>query len=84
MATIFLAVAALMVVLSAGMAFAASPIIGTNGDEQLKGTNRAEEIRSLAGEDEIIDGLGRRCTNNRLKGAFFVQPEFMHKNAAGT
>lgn len=57
-ATIFMAAVALMVILSAGVALAASPIIGTDRDEQLIGTNKAEEIRGLGGEDEITDGLG--------------------------
>ncbi len=55
-----LAVGALLVVVSAGVAWAASPVLtGTNGDDQLKGTNKAEEIRGLRGEDEIVDGLGK-------------------------
>jgi len=58
-ATIFLPVAALMVVLSAGAAVAGSPIIGTSGDDQIKGTHKAEEIRGLGGEDEVVDGLGK-------------------------
>ncbi len=50
----------LMVMLSAGAALAASPVLtGTNGDDQLKGTKKAEEIRGLRGEDEIVDGLGK-------------------------
>jgi Ca2+-binding RTX toxin-like protein len=49
----------LMVALSAGAALAASPlsITGTNGDDQIKGTKKAEEIRGLGGDDEIVDGL---------------------------
>ena len=48
-----------MVVLSAGAALAASPpIIGTNGDDRIKGTSRAEEISGLKGNDEITEGLG--------------------------
>jgi Ca2+-binding RTX toxin-like protein len=58
-ATIFLTVVALMVVLSAGVAVAASPIIGTDSGEQIKGTRHAEEIRGLGGDDEITDGLGK-------------------------
>jgi Ca2+-binding RTX toxin-like protein len=59
-ATIFLAVAALMVVLfSAGVALAASPIVGTDSGEQIKGTRHSEEIRGLGGADEITDGLNR-------------------------
>ncbi len=55
-----LAVGVLMVMLSAGAAFGASPVLtGTNGDDQLKGTKKAEEIRGLRGEDEIVDGLGK-------------------------
>jgi hypothetical protein len=55
----FLAVAALMVVLfSAGVALAASPIVGTDSGEQIKGTRHSEEIRGLGGADEITDGLG--------------------------
>jgi Ca2+-binding RTX toxin-like protein len=55
-----LAVGVLMVMLSAGAAFAASPVLtGTNGDDQLKGTGKGEEIRGLRGEDEIVDGLGK-------------------------
>jgi len=48
--TIFLVVA-LMVVLSAGAALAASPIIGTDSGEQIMGTKKAEEIRGLGGRD---------------------------------
>lgn len=58
-ATIFLAVAALMVILSAGVALAASPIVGTDSGEQIKGTRHDEEIRGLGGSDEITDGLGK-------------------------
>jgi Ca2+-binding RTX toxin-like protein len=58
-ATIFTAVVALMVLLSAGAVLAASPIIGTERSEQIIGTRDAEKIRGLGGEDEIIDGLGR-------------------------
>jgi hypothetical protein len=55
-----LAVGVLMLMLSAGAAFGAIPVLtGTNGDDQLKGTNKAEEIRGLRGEDEIVDGLGK-------------------------
>ncbi len=55
-----LAVGVLMVMLTAGAAFGAVPVLtGTNGDDQLKGTNKAEEIRGLRGEDEIVDGLGK-------------------------
>jgi RTX calcium-binding nonapeptide repeat (4 copies) len=57
-ATIFLALAALMVVLSAGVALAASPIVGTDSGEQIKGTRHSEEIKGLGGADEITDGLG--------------------------
>jgi Ca2+-binding RTX toxin-like protein len=57
-ATIFLALAALMVWLSAGVALAASPIVGTDSGEQIKGTRHSEEIRGLGGADEITDGLG--------------------------
>jgi Ca2+-binding RTX toxin-like protein len=58
--TKMLAVGVLIVILSAGAAFAASPVLtGTNGDDQLKGTRHAEEIRGLRGEDEIVDGLGK-------------------------
>ena len=54
-----LAMVCLMVVLSAGVALAASPlIIGTNGDDRIKGTSRAEEISGLKGDDEIVDGRG--------------------------
>ena len=49
----------LMVVLSAGVALGASSLItGTNGDDRIKGTSRAEEISALRGDDEIVDGLG--------------------------
>ena len=50
----------LMVLLSAGVALAASSasITGTNGDDQIKGTSKAEEISGLKGDDEITDGLG--------------------------
>ena len=56
----FLAVVALMVLLSAGVAVAASsPIIfGTEKGEQIKGTRHSEEIRGLGGADEITDGFG--------------------------
>jgi len=55
-----LVVGVLMVMLTAGAAFGAVPVLtGTNGDDQLKGTNKAEEIRGLGGEDEIVDGLGK-------------------------
>jgi Ca2+-binding RTX toxin-like protein len=57
-ATIFLALAALMVVLFAGVALAASPIVGTDSGEQIKGTRHSEEIKGLGGADEITDGLG--------------------------
>ena len=49
----------LMVVLAAGAALAASPLItGTNGDDRIKGTSSVEEISGLKGDDEIVDGLG--------------------------
>jgi Ca2+-binding RTX toxin-like protein len=49
----------LLVLLSAGTALAASPlIVGTNSGEQINGTSNAEEIRGLEGSDEISDGLG--------------------------
>ncbi len=45
-----MAVGMLMLMLSAGAAFGAIPVLtGTNGDDQLKGTNKAEEIRGLGG-----------------------------------
>lgn len=54
-----LAMVCLMVVLSAGVALAASSLItGTNGDDRIKGTSKAEEISGLNGDDEIVDGLG--------------------------
>lgn len=54
-----LAMVCLMVVLSAGAALAVSPLItGTNGDDRIKGTSRAEEISGLKGDDEIVDGFG--------------------------
>jgi hypothetical protein len=57
-ATIFLAVVvSLVVLLSAGVALAASPIVGTEKGEQIKGTRHSEEIRGLGGADEITDGL---------------------------
>src|SRR5215212_518953 len=50
----------LVVLLSAGTALAALPlIIGTNSGEQITGTKNAEEIRGLGGSDEITDGLSR-------------------------
>jgi aryl-alcohol dehydrogenase-like predicted oxidoreductase len=58
-ATIFMAAVALMVLLSAGAVLAASPIIGTDRDEQIRGTRHAEEIRHLGGDEEIVDGLGK-------------------------
>ena len=49
----------LLVLLSAGTALAALPlIVGTNSGEQINGTKNAEEIRGLEGSDEISDGLG--------------------------
>jgi Ca2+-binding RTX toxin-like protein len=49
----------LLVLLSAGTALAALPlIVGTNSGEQINGTSNAEEIRGLEGSDEISDGLG--------------------------
>jgi len=56
----FLAVAFLMIALSAGAALAASPlgITGTDAAEQIKGTRNSEEIHGLKGEAEITDGLG--------------------------
>src|ERR671918_3137198 len=49
----------LVVLLSAGTALAALPlIVGTNSGEQINGTSIAEEIRGLEGSDEISDGLG--------------------------
>src|SRR5215218_10054699 len=49
----------LVVLLSAGTALAALPlIVGTNSGEQINGTSNAEEIRGLEGSDEISDGLG--------------------------
>jgi len=51
----------LMVVLSAGVALATSPLVitGTDAGEQIRGTKNAEEIRGLGGSDEITDGLGK-------------------------
>jgi len=50
----------LVVLLSAGPALAALPlIVGTNVGEQITGTKNAEEIRGLGGSDEISDGLSR-------------------------
>ncbi len=56
-----LVVAALMMVLSAGVALASSPLVitGTEAGEQIKGTKAAETIDGLGGSDEITDGLGR-------------------------
>jgi len=49
----------LVVLLSAGTALAALPLIeGTNSGEQINGTSKAEEIHGLEGSDEISDGLG--------------------------
>jgi Ca2+-binding RTX toxin-like protein len=49
----------LVVLLCAGTALAALPLIeGTNSGEQINGTSNAEEIRGLEGSDEISDGLG--------------------------
>jgi len=55
-----LVVAALMMVLSAGVALAASPLVitGTEAGEQIKGTKASETIYGLGGSDEITDGLG--------------------------
>src|SRR5215207_9498196 len=58
-ATIFMAVTAMAVFLSAGASLAASPIIGTDSGEQIKGTRHSEVIRGLGGDDEISDGLGK-------------------------
>ena len=50
----------LVVLLSAGPALAALPlIVGTNSGEQINGTKNAEEIRGLGGSGEISDGLSR-------------------------
>ena len=50
----------LVVLLSAGTALAALPlIVGTSSGEQINGTKNAEEIRGLGGSDEITDGLSR-------------------------
>jgi Ca2+-binding RTX toxin-like protein len=50
----------LVVLLSAGTALGALPlIVGTSSGEQIKGTKNAEEIRGLGGSDEITDGLSR-------------------------
>src|SRR5215217_3181982 len=49
----------LVVLLCAGTALAALPlIVGTNSGEQITGTRNAEQIRGLEGSDEISDGLG--------------------------
>ena len=49
----------LVILLSAGPALAALPlIVGTNAGERISGTKNAEEIRALGGSDEITDGLG--------------------------
>ena len=49
----------LVILLSAGPALAALPlIVGTNAGERITGTKNAEEIRALGGSDEITDGLG--------------------------
>jgi hypothetical protein len=48
----------LVVLLSAGPALAALPlIVGTNVAERITGTKNAEEIRGLGGPDEISAGL---------------------------
>ena len=50
----------LVVLLAAGPALAALPlIVGTHHAEQLKGSKDAEEIRGLGGADEIVDGRGK-------------------------
>jgi Ca2+-binding RTX toxin-like protein len=55
-----LAVATLMVIFSASAYLAALPVLtGTNGDDRLKGTKKAEEIRGLRGDDELLDGLNK-------------------------
>jgi len=50
----------LIVVLSTGVALAASPLVitGTDSAEQIKGTRNADVIYGLGGADEITDGLG--------------------------
>src|SRR5215212_113397 len=49
----------LVILLSAGPALAALPlIVGTNAGERIIGTKNAEEIRALGGSDEITDGFG--------------------------
>src|SRR5829696_6944436 len=55
-----LVVAALMVVLLADAALAASPLVvrGTDHAEQIKGTEQDEAIYGLGGAGEITDGLG--------------------------
>jgi Ca2+-binding RTX toxin-like protein len=55
-----LILAALIMVLSAGAALAASTLVitGTASGERIKGTEVAETIYGLGGSDEITDGLG--------------------------
>jgi Ca2+-binding RTX toxin-like protein len=71
----FVAVAALMVVLWAGVVVsrisvtdsaeqikgtdATKHIEGTDSGEQITGTRHSEEIHGLGGDDEITDGLGK-------------------------
>ena len=49
----------LVVLLSAGPALAALPlIVGTDAGKRITGTKVAEEITGLGGSDDITDGLG--------------------------
>ena len=56
---VMVAMSFLVVLLSAGPALAALPlIVGTDAAERITGTKNAEEIRGLGGSDEITDRLG--------------------------
>src|SRR5215217_6826082 len=60
----------LVVLLCAGTALAALPlIVGSNSAEQINGTKNAEEIRALEGSDEISEGLGAELVYAGIIGA---------------
>jgi hypothetical protein len=56
--------AMMMVVLAAGVAFAAEvdcttdPCLGTRGDDEIHGTENSDTIRALAGDDFVFSALG--------------------------
>ena len=56
--------AMMMVVLAAGVAFAAEvdcttdPCLGTRGNDEIHGTENSDTIRALAGDDFVFSALG--------------------------